>query len=278
MKRAVLGIVLVFAVQTAFAAVEYEFRQSTHSDLESTPSNEFTGRAVIDGDRSRVDFLSGNAYPPGTYLISTNGARTMTFVDPTRKSYIEVNAGSVTTALGTPKISIANRKVDLTMLDDHPIIAGLPTDHYRLTISYDITLALGSLSLTQAVRTLEDKFVTGAFGNVAETFLASGVLKTGNPEVDELIDIENSRVKGFALRQVINTTAARTSQQMPGSQLKISHTVTTTREIIITSISPKASVPAALFTVPAAFHKSDPLKDDTQKSPLHVLSMEPSGQ
>jgi hypothetical protein len=37
-------------------------------------------------------------------------------------------------------------------------------------------------------------------------------------------------------------------------------------------------VPAALFAVPATYRKSDPLKDDTQKAPLHVLSLEPSGK
>src|SRR4051812_14775023 len=123
MRRVMLGVVLALAVQNASAAVEYEFRQITHSDLESVPPTDFTGRAVIDGDRSRVEFVSGIGYPPGTYLISTNGSRTMTFVDPARKAYLEVNAGSVSAALGTTKLSITNKKIDLVEMDDHPVIA-----------------------------------------------------------------------------------------------------------------------------------------------------------
>ena len=40
----------------------------------------------------RIEFLTGNAYPPGTYMIATNGSRTMTFIDPSKKTFVEVNA------------------------------------------------------------------------------------------------------------------------------------------------------------------------------------------
>jgi hypothetical protein len=276
MKRVVWVIGLLAVVESASAAIQYEFRQSTHSDLESMPSADFTGRAVIDGDRSRVDFLSGNAYTPGTYLIATNGSRTLTFVNPSKKSYVEVNAGSVATALGAAKISIANKKVGVTLLEDHPTIAGLPTDHYRLTFSYDITVTFGTLPLTETVHTIIDKWVTRAFGDVGEMFLASGALKTGNPDLDELIDAENTKVKGFALRQTINVTTVNNAPQV-AKQLPLRRTSTQTREITITSIEPKAALPNTLFTIPAGYHKADPLRDDSQKAPLQILSMEPSG-
>ena len=50
------------------------------------------------------------------------------------------------------------------------------------------------------------------------------------------------------------------------------------RGLTITAIESKANVAAALFQVPAGFHKADPLRDDTQKTPVHVLSMEPAQQ
>ena len=278
MRRVMLGVVVLAALNTQ-AAVEYEFRQISHSDLEGMMPTDFTGRATIDGDKSRVEFVSGTGYTAGTYLISTNGSRTMTYVDPKKKAYVEVNAGGVASALGTAKLSIANKKVDLTMMDDHPIIAGLPTDHYRLVLSYDITLSINSgpdaLTLTQAVNTVEDKFVTGAFGDVAANFFAAGALKTGNPEIDDIVDIENTKVKGFVLKQVSSTMTKNNSRALPGSQLKVSRTSTTTREITVTSIQPKASVPVAVFMVPVGFHKADITKDDSSKAPFHVLSLEP---
>lgn len=279
MRRVMLGVAFILVVQNASAAVEYEFRQVTHSDLENVQATDFTGRALIDGDKSRVEFLTGTGYPPGTYLISTNGSRTMTFVDPGKKTYLEVNAGSVSAALGAMKIAITNKKIDLTQMDDHPIIAGLPTDHYRLSLAYDITLSVGTLDLTQNVHTVEDKWVTGAFGGVAENYISAGAWRTGNPELDDLIETENTKVKGFTLKQVISTTTMNNGHQVPGSPLKVARTVTSTSEITVTSIAPKASVPAAVFLVPVGFKKTDATKDDTQKTPLHVLSMEPpSGQ
>src|SRR6185436_434410 len=125
MKRILLAISLLLAVTGVQGAVQYEFRQTFHSDVESMPPNDMTGRAVIDGERYRVEFLSGTAFPAGTYVFSTHGARQQVWVDPSKKSYVEVNTASVASALGATRITITNKKVDLTQMPDHPIIAGL---------------------------------------------------------------------------------------------------------------------------------------------------------
>lgn len=276
--QAVALLIAAFAAQTATAAIQYEFRQSTSSDNEAIPPTDCSGRAIIDGDRSRVEFLAGNAYPVGTYIISTNGSRSMTFVDPSRKAFVEINGGSVTAALGARKITIANKKIDTTKMADTPTIAGLPTEHYRMVMSYDITVAFGNLPLTQTVRTVIDKWTTTAFGDVGETFLAGGALRTGNADLDDLITAENSSIKGFALKEIVNVTTINNgptaAQDAP---LKVARTTSQTQELTVTSVQPTA-VNVATFAVPAAFHRADPLHDDTQKSPVQVLSMEPSGK
>ena len=280
MKRVGLVIALLggVLVQSVSAAVLYEFRQTTHSDLESVPSTDITGRGVIDGDRSRVEFVSGAGFTSGTYVITTNGSRTMIFVDPSKKTYVEVNAAGVASAIGSARITISNKKVNLTQLEDHPLMAGLPTEHYRLTIKYDITLAFGTIPLTQTVNEIIDKWVTQAFGEVAETFLAGGGIRTGNPDLDDLITTENTKIKGFALKQTISVTTTNDNPQIAGSKLQLSRTLTQTRELTVTSIEPKAKVPADLFIVPANFHKPDPLRDDTQKAPFQMLTLQPSSK
>ena len=278
MKRVGLVMVILVAgtVQSLSAAIQYEFRQTTHSDLETMPNTDVTGRGVIDGDRSRVDFLSGSGYTIGSYILSTNGLHTLTFVDPARKTYVEVNAAGVATAIGSARITISNKKINLTQLDDHPIIAGLPTDHYRLTLNYDITLAFGTIPLVQTVNEIIDKWVTQALGDVTETFLASGGIRTGNADPDDLIAVENTKIKGFALKQTMSVTTTN-DRQPQQTKLAMRRSVTQTRELTVTSIEPKASVPADLFVVPANFHKPDPLRDDTQKAPLQILTLQPSG-
>jgi hypothetical protein len=271
-----MALLVAGTVQGLFAAVQYEFRQTTHSDLETMPPIDVTGRGVIDGDRSRVDFLSGTGYEPGSYIISTNGLHTLTFVNPAKKTYVDVNAAGVASAIGSARISISNKKVNLTQLDDHPVIAGLPSDHYRLTLSYDITLAFGTIPLEQHVNEVIDKWVTQALGDIAETFLASGGIRTGNADLDDLIAVENTKIKGFALKQTMSVTTTN-DRQPEQTKLTMRRSVTQTRELTLTSVEPKASVPSDLFTVPATFHKPDPLNDDSRRAPLQILTLQPSG-
>jgi hypothetical protein len=278
MKPILLAISVLLVVSGARGAVQYEFRQSTHSDVETIPSSEMSGRAVIDGDRVRVEFLSGTAFPPGAYVITLNGSKQQIWVDPSKKSYVEVNTAGIASALGASHITIANRKVDVTQMPDHPVLAGLPTDHYRMVMSYDITVPFGQIPLKQSVTTVIDKWTTMAFAGVADSFLAGGVIHTGNADLDDLIDVENTKIKGFALKQTVEITTVDNSPQRKDSQLDIKRTKTQTRDLTITSIQSTPEVSAALFKIPLGFHKADPLRDDTQKAPVHVLSMDPSGQ
>jgi len=273
---AIALLLLAITAPAASAAIQYEFRQTTTSDLESIPATDCVGRAIIDGDRSRIEFLSGNAYPPGTYVIATNGSRMMTFIDPSKKSFVEVNAASVATSIGSRKISVTNKKVDVTKMPDEMKIAGFPTEHYRMTMSYDITVNFGNLPLTQTVKTTIDKWTTSAFGDVGDTFLASGALHTGNPDLDDLVSAENTSIKGFALRQIVNVTTINNKAPVKGeSQLRVNRTTTQTRELLVTSIQPAATFNVAMFSIPVTYHKAGPIHDDTQKAPVQVLSMEP---
>jgi hypothetical protein len=274
----VLGVLLLFAVQTASAAIQYEFRQTVTSDAEGAAPIDCSGSAVIDGERSRVEFGNCNAYPPGSFVLTTNGSRTLTFVDPSKKIFADVNAAAVATALGSTKITIANKKINTTEMPDHPNIAGVPTSHYRITLDYDITVTFGTIPLTQTIHTMIDRWTTQTFGDVADTFLSAGGVKTGNPDLDDLITAESSKERGFPLKQIIRTTAINNRAQTVKSELVLSRSTTITRELSLTSVQPVAKVADTMFNVPASFKRADPLRDDTQKQPIQTLTMEPAKQ
>jgi hypothetical protein len=263
---------------SAFGAVQYDFHQVSRSDSSSIPPTEFTARAFIDGESSRVEFLAGNAYPPGTYVISTNGSRTLTFVDPGLKSYTELSTSSVAASIGTSNITVENPRYDFAKLEDSPIIAGIPTDHYRLTISYDITVSFGTMPLKQQVRTIIDKWTTVQFGDIAESYLASGGIRTGNLELDAILDAETTRIKGFPLKQTIEiiTTNMR-GGAIPGSKLALSPTRTQKREITVTSIKQVPPKPAA-FAVPVTYRRAEPGTNDLTKPGVQILSLEPASK
>jgi hypothetical protein len=272
----VLGVILLFAVQTASAAIQYEFRQTVSSDAEGSQAVDCSGNAVIDGEKSRIEFTNCNAYPAGSFILTTNGSRMLTFVDPAKKTFADVNAAAVATAIGSAKITVSNKKVNLSEMPDHPNIAGLPTNHFRLTLDYDITVTFGTMPLTQTIHTMIDRWTTMSFGDVAETFLSSGAVRTGNPDLDDLTATESAKDKGFPLRQIIRTTAVNNRAQAVKSELQVSRSVTVTRELVLNSVQPVAKVGDATFTVPAGFHRADPVKDDTQKAPIQMLTMQPS--
>jgi len=274
MYKFIAVLATALAAHTASAAIQYDFRQSTQSQVESVPSVEFTGRAIIDGAKSRVEILSGNAYDPGTYVISTNGSKTMTWVSPAKKSYVEINAAGVATAVGSVNIKVTNFKHDTAQLDDKPIVAGYPTVHYRLTLDYEITVNAGPVPLKQAVHTVTDRWVAPDLADVAEAFAASGSLHTGNADLDQLIDSDTKQINGFPLRQRVVITVTNETQGMPGSPLAIDRTRTQSREMAITAIHPITASPTS-FIVPPSFHRAESGQRDQQQTPMKVLTFEP---
>jgi len=276
MKNVLVALTLALVVSTTQAAVLYEFRQTSRSDMESTPATDFNGRAMLDGERSRVEILAGNAYPPGTYVISTNGSKTLTYVDPGMKQYFEVNNVSAASAMGSRKITISNARHDVTKLEDHPVIAGVPTDHYRVTLDYDIVVNFGSIPLKQTVHSQIDKWTTVAFGDVNESFLSSGSLRTGNAQLDELMDFESARVKGFPLRETAVTTTRNSRGNVAGSQLQIAATHTLTKELTINSIRQATARPSD-FSVPVTYRRVEPGATDKKTPSSTTLSLEPAG-
>ena len=88
------------------------------SDDAASPSSDLTGRATVDGFRSRVEFLSGNLYPPNTYVVSTDATGRLYFVDPGKKWFTEINTAGIATALGASNIKIGNLKSKVETLPD----------------------------------------------------------------------------------------------------------------------------------------------------------------
>lgn len=277
MRRVWLGVALTLVAHAAFGAVQYEFIQTSRSDADGAAPMDISGRAVIDGDRSRVDFVTGNAYPPGTWMLSTDGARKLQFVDPVQKSFTEVNTLTIASAIGTSSIKIDNLVPSVTKLDDRRTFAGIPTEHYRLTLTFDITVTLRNIPLKQSVRAEIDKWTTVRFGEIADTFGANPV-QTGNAEVDQLIAAETGKIRGFPLRQTIKiiTMNAAGKKARPDSQLKIPSTRTMSREMTITSIN-ELKPDEKLFKIPAEFKKAD-FSENARKAQTQVLSLEPSSK
>jgi hypothetical protein len=253
MKRLLVTLALALIAFPSFAAVQYEFMLKNTSDDAAKLSSDMTGRATIDGYRSRVEFLSGNLYPPNTYVLSTDSTGRLYFVDPAKQWYTEINTAGIATALGTSNIKIENLKSKVETLPDRTQIAGITTDHNRLTLSYDITVSMKSIPITQHVDTEIESWTTMQFGDVPQSFLSFSS-RTGNPDLDKLLAAEAAKLGGFPLRQIITT---RTKYDMP-TRTKLSRpsSRTMTRETWVTKIQETKSDPVQ-FTIPVSYRRAD---------------------
>ncbi len=276
MKRIWLGVALLLVAHAAFAAVQYEYIQTTRTDTDAVSATDFAARGVIDGLRSRVDFVSGNAYPPGTYAITDQAAQKIFFVDPSQKSYTELSTLAVASSIGTSRIVISNFVPVVTKLDDVREIAGIPTEHYRLVMTYDITVTF-KMTLKQSVKAVIDKWTTLRFGDAADTAFAGNAMQTGNAQIDELITAEMTRIKGFPLKQTIQvTTTTRDSGKAVGSELKVPTSRTRTREMTITSIR-EIKPDTTAFALPVGYRRVE-FAEQAPKSQMQVLSLEPASK
>ena len=271
MKRLLVTVALAIFALPSFAAIQYEFTVKSTSDDAIVPATDLSGRATVDGDRSRVDFLGGNMYPPGTYVLTSEASRRLTFVDPSKQWYTEVNTSGIATAIGASNITVENFQSNVEQLGDHRTIAGVEADHYRITMSYDITVVKSSMPLKQHVRTEIDTWNTLKFGLVHQSFLTGG-FKTGNAQLDKIIETEATKVQGFPLRQ---TVTIKTSYDLPvRSNLNKPTQRTITRETWVSAIRELKTNPAA-FVLPANYRRAD--TPDLPKAAADTLNFEPAG-
>jgi hypothetical protein len=270
MKNLLVTVVLALAALPATAAIQYEFTQKNTTPASVEPVSDLIARAIVDGDKSRIDFLGGTLYPPGTYVISTDATRRLHFVDPSKEWFTEVDTATVASTIGASNIRISNFKSSFESREDRPIIAGHPTEHTRLTLRYDITVTVKAIPLTQHIQTDIDTWATTAFpAHSVNAFLSS--LRTGNPDIDRLLDAEALKLKGFPLRQTV-TTRAVANLPPSRSELKTPTTKTIVREMWVSSIRETAADPS-LFLIPARYRRAE--VDDVPKSATQTLSFDP---
>lgn len=253
MKRLLVTVALALVTVPSFGAIQYDFIQKSTTDDVIRPVSDVTGRATIDGARSRVEYIGGNTYPPGTYVVSTDGARRLYFVDPEKKSYTEFNTSGIPTALSTNNLKIENFTTNVETFPERTKVAGIETTHHRITMEYDLTLTVQSIALKQHVKTSIEKWTTDRFPEIDQAFF-SEPFRTGNEALDKLIDAEMARAPGFPLRQVITV---RTAYDVPvRTKINTPNTRTITREMTVLAIG-EAKSQDSMFVVPANFRRAD---------------------
>ncbi|HUP66202.1 MAG TPA: hypothetical protein VM557_13070 [Thermoanaerobaculia bacterium] len=276
LRRLLFSIFAVLIASSSSAAVLYDFRQTSRSDARHGQTDEVQGRGAIEGARMRVDYTAGGNLPPGSFMISRDGASRVIMVSPADKTWTEVDMAAMADSLAGGGIEISNLKMNVKQLPDHPTVSGFHTDHYRIETSYQITWRGGPLPLTQNVETVVEKWTTSAFGDVAGSFVNLASLQTGNPQVDQLLETETAKIKGLPLRQITTIVTSGVGNLVhPNSKLGTVATRKMQTEILLSNVRVGATSPTH-FEVPAGFTRAGGLDQPSDENKMHVLSMEPA--
>ncbi|HUP61522.1 MAG TPA: hypothetical protein VNA69_14005 [Thermoanaerobaculia bacterium] len=263
------ALLLVLAAVPSQAALQYDYVVKSVSEENS----DLSARATVDGTRSRIEFLAGNTYPPGTYVITSDGSR-LIFVDPANKWYTEFNAGGAVSAVGASNITVDNIEHKVHKLADSQLVAGIATEHYQIVLDYDVTVLMRSIPLKAHVHTVIDNWVTDRFGDLAQPVMTNSV-RTGNAKIDSLLDFETeNKIKGFPMKQVA-TTRTTFENRATQSQLKVNPTRTVRREMRVTAIRETEASPA-MFVVPPGFIRAT--TPEMPRTASQVLTFEPGSK
>lgn len=267
-RAGAVGLLMAVAAAAPLAAgVRYEFRHTTRSEVRQMPSVQSRGEAWLDGDRVRVEYRGPSLYGDNVTVIA-NGNRNMWILDRDNRTYEEVNLGAYTRAMSGLPITISNLKSNLERQPGNPVVAGFPTEHWKLSTSYDLRVSVGEVTLEQRVETVIEKWTTQAFGSITDPLQAPEVLRTGNEQLDRLIELEWMKMEGFPLRQTTSiTTRDIKPQRRKNRSLDLTAPRRQSSEVLVTTIEFADPAPA-LFQLPGGYSKQEPKADRTAVTTL----------
>jgi hypothetical protein len=257
-RTIVFALLFALAAAPGFAGIHYKSVTKTQGGGGENPAD-ISVEGWVSGDNAKVE-VQDSANPilrEGTWLMTKNGAKTIYLVDPKEKTYAEWDpaamlgaAGSVLNGVGPlVKFEFSDPKVEKLVDEAGPALLGQSTRHYKFRTSYTMKIKVFGMGNESATVTEEDIWVTDQLKDPAlGVWLRSEGLKTGNQQLDKIINSERGKLTGFPLKTVsVNTSTNKKNNKQTKT--------TTTMEV--TQLDTKATVPASAFEIPAGYEETE---------------------
>jgi len=234
----------------AMAAVEFT------ASITTGPRDKSVTRGLVDGLNARIEFVEGKStgMEKGSYMITRDGGKTITMVNPKDKTYMKIDPEQMASAAGQlmnatkgfMSMTFKNPTVETLEDEKGPAMLGLPTRRVKTKTAYTLeTSVFGSKNISQVTREDEMWVTTKMSDPGFNLWLKQRNIKTGNEDIDKLIELETGKVKGFPLKTVSKTT----TRDAKGRE----EIATTAYEI--TSLK-ETSAPKVAFDIPADYTDS----------------------
>lgn len=211
----------------------------------------------VEGESAKVVFVESDnpLFGSGTYLLTTDGGRTLNLVDPKERTYtpfdigqMAATAGAMLQGLGNMvKINVTNHRVEKLAEEPGGRLVGHETTHYRFRTTYDSEIRVMGMGQASTNETVTDTWTTTELGDPGfGAWLRRDPPKTGIADVDAMIAAEMvQRMTGVPLKMVAVTTT---------TDKKRGQTQTSTTTMEVTSLREQA-IPAGTFTLPADYQR-----------------------
>ncbi|MFQ5349895.1 MAG: hypothetical protein ACE5EG_05565 [Thermoanaerobaculia bacterium] len=252
MKRLWITLLLAGAlVPPLEAGIAYKAR-TWQEGQQANRQAEITVWARIDGDRARIEFQeSGNPWmTKGSYLLTTDGGKTLYLVKPEDKSYGEFDLDQVMQLLGALSESgvidfeIENPRLETLERGPGKSVAGIATKHARYRTTYDMQMKILGFKKRQQVETVQDVWYTTEVRDAGMgVWLRRQPPRTGT-DLDRLIDLEVEKMGGgFPLE---------TAETMTMTGRKGRQTTTITR-MRVSELDRGASFAPGIYVIPSDY-------------------------
>lgn len=251
--RRELGVFAAAVVVAAAAQAGVTYKAVTKSEGgPHAEASNMTVQAWASDGKMKIEFeQSGNPMMgKGTYIVTTDGGKTFYLVNPEEKTYAKwdmdamlgMAGGMMKMARGMMNLSFSDPKVEQLGDEPGPTMLGMPTTHYTYRTSY--TMSMKFFGMNRATKVVRDEqFWTTP--KLAEEVLGTWMkrkYRTGDEQLDKLIDTEMQKVHGIPLKSVIVSTNTDEKGK--------SQTTTMTTEVTELHTVP---VPDSTFEIPAGY-------------------------
>lgn len=257
LNRSLAATALFLAVAApCFAGIHYKATTTTQDA--ASKSSQIVVEGWVSGDNAKVAFLESGGNPiteAGTYMLTKDGGRTLYLVNPEEKTYAKWDLqgmlgamGSIMNSMGPLlKMQFSEPKVEKLAEGDGGTVQGLPTRHYKYRTSYTMTIKVLGMGNTTDVVTEQDIWAASKLADPGlGVWLRAEPPRTGNAELDKLLNSEAYKFQGFPVKMVTVST----------STPKKGKPTTSRSTMEVTQLDAGANVPASAFEIPAGYEET----------------------
>jgi hypothetical protein len=241
----------------AFAGIHYTATTTTRDAKDN--ASDMVVEGWVSGEKARVEFKESNnpMAGAGAFLITKDGGRTVYLVNPEEKTYMRWDmaallgtAGAVMEGMGPMlKFEFTDPQVQKLAQGAGGEVLGYPTTHTKYRTAYSMKIKVFGMGNESDIVSEQEFWTTNRLADAGlGVWLSANPPRTGNEQLDKLIDSEMGKVDGFVLRsETVTTTTGK----------KKGKTNVTRSSMKVTSLDANASVPDARFEIPAGYEQTE---------------------